>query len=491
MKKFLTDNLGLKILSILASMVLWTIVVNVDDPIITRTYSGIPVEITNSSVISQDGKTYEVLDGTDTVTVVVQANRSVIESMSSDYIKATADMRDITIMNTVAIEVRSTRYSDRIDSISSRTKNLKVQIEDLKQAELDISLDTVGDPAEGHAIGTMRQSAGSVMVSGPESVISSLAEARVTVDISDLSNDAMYDPVVQLFNYDGEEVDKKNLTLSVDTVHLEADVLKTKEIGVSFVVSGTTAEGYGYTGTVLSKPNTVAVAGEGKAFDELNSIAISDLLSVAGATNDVSITANVADYLPKGVILADKNFDGNVMATAYIEPCTIREMSIPVSDIAINNLPDGYIAMIVSETGMVEVDVQGVGDAIKQVTKEDLKGAIDATTLTSKLLDGGNLTEGNINVGILEGQVNFDLPGGLSLSKPVVVSVNLIPSHDVNFDTGNAEEIAVPENNEVSEVVQEEQPVNEIPVENIIPDVVMPDDSIPAEAIMNVGEYIE
>jgi len=483
MKKILTDNIGLKILSLLASMILWTIVVNVDDPVITRTYSNIPVEIINSSVITQDGKTYEVLDGTDVVTVVVQANRSVIEAMSRDYIKATADMRDITIMNTVAIEVKSTRYSDRIESISSRTKSLEVQIEDLKQKDVDITIQTVGQPEDGYVVGTMSQSASSLTVSGPASVISMIDKAQVAVDISGISNDVMYDPVIELLDEEGNLLDKKNLTLSMDTVHLVADVLKTKDIGVSFVVSGTTSEGYGFTGAVLSKPNSVLIAGEGKAFEELTSIAIPDVLSIADATDDVTISVNIKDYLPNEILLADTSFDGNITATAYVEPCTIREFSIPVSDITINNLPEGYVAVIVSETGNVDVMVQGVGEAIKQFDPDELKGSLDATALTPKLLDGGNIVEGNLNVGILEGQVSFNLPSGLTISHPVTVTVNMAAVADPTVFNQNSDapaentegenveapvtEEATQEENTVSEVQPEaEVPVIEIPTEN-------------------------
>lgn len=43
MKKGLMNNWGLKILSFLLAVMLWLIVVNIDDPVTTQTFNNIPV----------------------------------------------------------------------------------------------------------------------------------------------------------------------------------------------------------------------------------------------------------------------------------------------------------------------------------------------------------------------------------------------------------------------------------------------------------------
>ena len=147
MKDFFTKNLGLKIVSVLAAFVLWLVVVNVDDPVISKTYTGIPVEILNEDVLTDQGKCYEVIDDTSTVNVVVTANRSVIDGMSKDYIKATADLKAITAADTVPVEVRSTRYSDRIDSVSTRNAFIKLNVENLIRKEVTVTTGYEGEPA--------------------------------------------------------------------------------------------------------------------------------------------------------------------------------------------------------------------------------------------------------------------------------------------------------------------------------------------------------
>ena len=56
MKNLFTKNLGLKIVSVLGAFILWLVVVNVDDPIISKTYTGIAVEVLNEDVLTEQGK---------------------------------------------------------------------------------------------------------------------------------------------------------------------------------------------------------------------------------------------------------------------------------------------------------------------------------------------------------------------------------------------------------------------------------------------------
>ena len=71
MRQLFTKNLGLKIISVLAASILWLVVVNVDDPVISKTYTGIPVEILNGDVLTEQGKCYDILSDSSTINVVV------------------------------------------------------------------------------------------------------------------------------------------------------------------------------------------------------------------------------------------------------------------------------------------------------------------------------------------------------------------------------------------------------------------------------------
>ena len=60
MKERLTHNLGLKILSIVLAAFTWFLIMNVADPVVTSTFSNIPVQILNDNVLTNRGYQYTI-----------------------------------------------------------------------------------------------------------------------------------------------------------------------------------------------------------------------------------------------------------------------------------------------------------------------------------------------------------------------------------------------------------------------------------------------
>ena len=88
------NNLGLKILAVLFAIFLWWMVVNIDDPINKKTYA-VDVTVTNPEVITNAGKSYQILDDTKSISVTVKARRKVLDEIKKSNIVATADLREM------------------------------------------------------------------------------------------------------------------------------------------------------------------------------------------------------------------------------------------------------------------------------------------------------------------------------------------------------------------------------------------------------------
>ena len=190
MLKKLTNNLGLKLLSLLIAAIVWLVVVNINDPVSTRVYSGVKVKVTNADVVINEGKVYEILDHSDEISVVVKAKRSVLDDLSASDFEAYADMKEMDLtLGLIPIDVASTKHGNKIEEISSKTKNLKVAIEDYATKQFPITSQIVGTASDGFAVGNVSITPNVLKVSGPASAIEKIAKVVVKVDVEGLGAD--------------------------------------------------------------------------------------------------------------------------------------------------------------------------------------------------------------------------------------------------------------------------------------------------------------
>ncbi|MBQ6129086.1 MAG: hypothetical protein IKE35_07585 [Lachnospiraceae bacterium] len=424
MKNLFTKNPGLKIISVLAAFFLWLVVVNVDDPIISKTYTGVPVEILNEEVLTDQGKCYEVLNDSANINVVVTAHRSVLDGMSKDYIKATADLKMLTTLDTVPIEVRSVRFSDRIESVTTRETGVKLSIENLIKKEVSVLVGYEGEPAEGYMLAGVENALSTITVSGPESVVSKVSSVMAVADIQGINSDFTVTEPLYPYDANNEQITDDRLILSRTVTEIKYIIYATKTIPISSGYSGNPAPGFGANGTVITEPSSVLIAGRGENFEDMEVIYISpDQVSVEGATSDVTAQVNISDYLPSGVIFADTSFDPNIRVKVGIEQNQRKVIDVPLSNITVENVPEGYIVNIVDIGGTVPVEIQGIGDAYDRYSGDLAIGKIDAASLVPRAGIPADHEPGTPVTGESDGTVSFDFPAGVSLVNPVTLMV--------------------------------------------------------------------
>ncbi len=444
MKQKLTNNLGLKLISVVLAIVVWLIVVSIDDPVISRTFNGIEVELLNTDAITSQGKVYEVIDGSDIISVTLSAKRSVLEKISRDHIRASADLKEMTILNSVEISVRTTKYSDMISSITPLTKNLKIQIEDLEKKQLSINVETVGNPAKGYVVGSNSPSVNITSVSGPASVVSRLSKAVATVDVSGASSDIRASSKVTLYDGNGDVVNTSALTLGVTDILVDVSILETKEIPITASFTGTPADGFAATGGIGIEPETVLVAGSGSAYKALTELNIpGEELSINGAVGSVTHTIDINDYLPGGIRLASEDYDGTVEITVFVGELENTAIDVPTANITIDNVPAGFAAALVDIGGSKRIEIQGLHDDLAAIDVSRITGSIDASSMSPR--DAIEGVEG-LHAGSYDAVVRWNVPAGISVVNSSMMEVSVYISPEAGVD-GTAIE-AIPEGGE-------------------------------------------
>lgn len=379
MKNKLTRNWGLKIASFLSAAVLWLVVTNINDPIMTYRVTDVPVTIKNANMITDRGQVYEVLDGTDMIDVVtVSAPRSIIDSLDKSNIVAVADINDLTSVDTVAIKLSTNKYNDKLDSIRGSIDSVRLSIEEKQSKSFPVKSVTTGEVREGFMVGSVSTDQNLIRISGPQSIISQVSKAQAEVDISGFSNDVSTDSEVRLYDADGKEITAENIDKSITKVRVSVEILERKVLPLTCEVTGTPEDGFQLTGEVTFSKATVTVAGKSKALEGVEAIAIpAGVLDVTDASEDVTELVDITKYLPDGVVLAENNFVGRVNVTAKVEAERDRAVRIPVEQIRFDGLPEGFRAVITEPANECSITFSGLLAVLNEVTAEEVTAVVD------------------------------------------------------------------------------------------------------------------
>lgn len=420
MKKKLTDNLGLKILAVLCSVLLWLIVMNIDDPVKTNTFRNIKVEILNPQAITDEGKVFEVLDGTNMVDVTVTAKRSIMNTIGRDNIIVTADMSELTFMNKVRIHVTTDKYDDKLEKITTSEENMRVNVEDLKRVQMVVETAVSGEPGDGYMVNDVTTEQNLVRLSGAESVISTVARAVLEVSVEGITTGIQADYPIKLYDAQGREIDSRNINKSISSIGVKVSVLQQKQVPLVFTASGTPAAGYAQTGEITSTPDSILIAGSATALGNTASIEIpAELLDITGASADVVTLIDVRDYLPEGTILADSSFNGRVSVTVVIEEEKSAVVEVRTEDIAIQNLPEGKKGEINMETDTLSVEVTGLEQYMNGIDGTTAVGYVDLKAITGQ--DGTQ----EVADGVYQLPVVLNLPEGVRIKSEQRVTVTI------------------------------------------------------------------
>lgn len=377
MKTRLMNNVGLKILAFLAAAMLWMIVVNIDDPIIKKTYTNIPVSVINAEVLAQEQQTFQIVDNTQEVSVTITARRKVLSDIKAEDIVAVADMKELTLKTQIPIDVSVNGYNGKYESAYAIPRNLQVKLEEEETKKFPIVPTTTGTVRDGFVLGEIKAVPEKVSIRGPKSVIDKINRVEAAVSVSGLSEDSVLQTELVLYDGDNNAIDQKLLTnnLGTEGVGVSVTLLRTKNVPLEFNTSEIgTANGYEFDG-ITYEPQEIQISGSEDVLKRVSKIEIpSSALRLSDLTSKTEQVVDVSDYLPEGVKLADENA-GSVVVTISIEKDGSKTFDVTVGTITVNNLP-ADLQMRYATVDAVEIQVRGPSAVLETYTP-DRKVSID------------------------------------------------------------------------------------------------------------------
>ncbi len=371
MKKWLTTNPGLKIFSFLAAVLVWIIVVNVDDPISTRVYNQIPVTVTNAEILASEQQTYQIVDGTQEVSVTVEARRQVLDEINASDISAVADMKELTLQTQIPIEITINGFNGQYESAVSSPVNLQVKLEEEETKRFPIVPTTLGSVRDGYVLGDLKAEPEKVSFRGPKSVIEDISRVEAPVTVSGLSYDEVIETNLVLYDEDNNVIDQSLLSnnLGEEGVSVSVGILNTKDVPLEFDTSKIqTAAGYSFTGLEY-EPENIQIAGTDEELARVDEISIpAEALETTDLFERTEQIVDVSDYLPEDVRLADENA-GSVVVTIGVEKDGSKTYEVTVASLDVRHLNSGLSLSYVTVDAL-QIQVRGPAESLEAFEPE-------------------------------------------------------------------------------------------------------------------------
>ena len=422
-KRKITDNIPLKIMSVAVAVVLWLIVVNIDNPIGTNYYTINDVELINKEYVESSdtiGKMCMPEQNQDSVKIAITASKKIRDKIKVTDISAVADLQQAVSLDTdpvmVPITVTCSVPGVSSNDIKVTPQNLSVNLDEKETQEFVVNVSR-GDtkPGKDYEVGSLTANPEKVRITGPKTLVNKIDKVNATIELDGNTQDFTQDVNLTIIDKNQEALsDSEMNSLRIENnakVVVTARLWKIRQgVGISASYVGTPADGY-EVGSVKTVPDTISVAGSTEGLESLaennNVITIpADSIDISGESQDVEKKISLNNLLPDNVKLTSDSSE-DVWVTVNILPVGSKEFDIPTKNIEVKNKPDDL--QVTFETAQIELriksDTKNMDDLDAQ---KDIKLSID--------LDGKK--EGNYEV-----PVKVVLPDGYETVEDVTTEV--------------------------------------------------------------------
>lgn len=413
----------LKILSLLIAILIWVVVKNVQDPMLVKVITRIPVTIVNESYLASNLEVPLLIEGQDTVNVKVKGRESVVKELKREDFTAIADMTQIISMETtprmVPVKVSCEGLLD--SDISVTPGNIQVDIEEQTSVEKIIAVNT-GDtiPDKNYEVGVLKANPEKVTISGPESIVNKIDRVVALVDVSDRKETKIeLDSELKIYDKNQDELSEKQLSyldlkeIKNNKIKVTAEFWKAQnKISVKADISGSPKYGY-QVSEIKLVPDTISIAGTDEALQKLaeagNTLEIpGSMIDVSGKSSDFEVNIDLTELLPENTKLA-RDLNSSVIVTVKILPYNSQDFELSATQIQTENIPEDMDLVFGQEK--ITVRLKGKDEDLKNLKPETVQMKIDLK----------DYKEGEYTV-----PVTVTLPGGYELVDEIAVKVKLV-----------------------------------------------------------------
>ena len=433
MKNKLFGHPVLMVVSLIIAFGLWLIIINTSNPQVTRTYTGVNVNITNASYVESHQQMYAMIDRIRTISVTVHTNRRIVERLSSSSITATADLTQIVdFTSPVYVPVTVSVPGVSADQVTVNPRMIEITLEDIDTREFSVNPTTAGTtPSKGYEVGRLNAVPDRVKIKGPKSLIDKIDQVNAEVMVTGLRQDQTLNAELVIYDKNGDTLSESQMQyLTIGDGSTAARVKVTlyqvvTDVPIRAETYGDPAPGY-QAGEVNTTPAMLKIVGPEETLqsfrDEGGVILIPEAsheIDISGAKSDQEINVNITNYLPEGISLAADTSE-TVTVNVKVLPINSRSIEIETKEIDRKNLPKDYTAVF--NDSLLDIRVMGTDESLEKLKAGDITASVDLK---------------DIEPGEAVVPVEVILPEGYSLVEEVAAGMTISKVTVNEADTGN------------------------------------------------------
>lgn len=369
----------IKICCVIASLVLWLYIFNVENPM-RETHIVVPVQILNKDLVAKSDLV-PVEEDNLTVTLTIRGSASDTYSIKPSDFKLVSDLSSYAVKkgeNKIPVEVKSSPSNIRI----TNNDNLwvKITLDDLKRKTVPVKIIFDGNTKSGFY--AFKPTVKEKEVIGPKAAVERVKYLSARYSIKDASKDI--DANIQLQPSDSSGAIVKDVTVNPSSLKVTIPVKKIKTVSIN-VKSGIQQNNQGNIKDLLPIEDKIDIAGEEDLISNINSLDTEyvDLNKVYGKD-----TIEVKLVVPKGVTLV--NSSDTVKLKVNLNNKNIqKELSLNIQTINDNSK---YSVNL--DTNKVDIVVSGEENVINNLKVENIKCSVDL----SSIVEGENSIPLNVSL---------------------------------------------------------------------------------------------
>lgn len=375
----------LLLVSLLIAVLSWSALVASDATLTRPKFFNTSVNVTNESTLKSRG--YIVMDD---IKAIVPSVRMTVEVTQQNYSRATSASYnphfDLSRVegegeNTIPVSFSSQLYGPVIDCVPD---SVTVNVERYMTRRVPVVLELTGYVQDDVYLDNYRTDPNMLSVSGPKSLVTSVARAVAKLDVSTLSLDRMSDRTaldVELQDASGKVIVSDKLEITNQTVITDSVIVDTEVVPAAMVplavesmVIGEPAEGYELV-NIFVEQDALRVAAKEELLGSIEFITTENPLDITGATGNVDGYVKI-----KRLSGIENSLPSEIAVTAEIAEKTI-ERTLRNVDVEIDGLGENLAARLSEKSSAVQLS--GGYGFIEGLAREDVRLFVDVSNLAA------------------------------------------------------------------------------------------------------------